>query len=63
MKKIYLLLILFLIPIKVYAEEASNISNGSTYKINNSVVTKLSDNNFKTKMERSDMDEQLKTRL
>lgn len=48
MKKIYLLLILFLIPIKVYADEASNISNGSTYKINNSVVTKLSDNNFKT---------------
>lgn len=48
MKKLYLLFILFLIPINVYADEASNISNGSVYKLSDIAVTKLNDNNFKT---------------
>lgn len=48
MKKLYLFLFLIIIPINVYAEDASNISNASTYKINDTVTKKLNDDNVKT---------------
>ena len=48
MKRIYLLFLLLIIPINVYADEAVNISASSEYKINNSKVLKLNDDNFKT---------------
>lgn len=47
MKK-YLLLLLLVIPFKVYAEDAKNLSKNSTYMINNMPTSKLNDENFKT---------------
>lgn len=44
----YILLLLLIIPFKVYAEDASNISKNVTYKYQNQVTTKLNDDNVKT---------------
>lgn len=48
MMKKYLLLLLMLIPLNVYAGEATNISKSSTYKLNDTNITKLNDDNVKT---------------
>ena len=49
MKKLYYLFLLTIfVPLNVYANEAINISNGATYKLNENSVTKLKDNNVKT---------------
>ena len=49
MKKLYyLFLITLFIPLNVYADEARNISNGANYKLNDTAVSKLKDNNVKT---------------
>lgn len=47
MKK-YLLGLLLLLPLNVYAGEAQNISKNAIYQINSSETSKLSDNNVKT---------------
>ena len=47
MKKL-LMLVLLLIPFKVYAEDAKNLSKEAAYTINNSVTTKFNDENVKT---------------
>jgi len=47
MKK-YLLLLLILIPIKVYADEATEITKNCSIQINNQVTTRLTDGNVKT---------------
>ena len=47
MKK-YLLLLLLLLPIKVYADEAQNLTSTSAYTLNNVSNNKLKDDNFKT---------------
>ena len=47
MKK-YLLLLLLLIPLKVYETNAKEVTNESSFYINNSKLTRLSDGNVKT---------------
>ena len=47
MKK-YILLLLLMVPFKVYGEEAKNITGNSSYTLNNLRITKISDDNFKT---------------
>ena len=47
MKK-YLFLLLLIIPFKVYAEDAKNLTKNSSYTLNNMPISKLNDDNFKT---------------
>jgi len=47
MKK-YILLLLLIIPFKVYAEDAKEITKDVTFTVNNSNITRLSDSNEKT---------------
>ena len=56
MKKLYYLFLLTIfVPLNVYANEAINISNGATYKLNENSVTKLKDNNVKTNRNNSNI--------
>ena len=48
MKKILLIIFLMLIPIKVYADDASDISKESTFSINDVIYKKFTDDSVKT---------------